>query len=305
MWPWQQKKLGKHSQTPEQLLWRVLQISVIGHLLVLLLFLFGGRSSVLHISMRAFPNNARIVCVPSFMLPSCKNKYAGRRGSASALRASDKVRSAVAQKTVEKTSLATVEQSRTAVQKKLSPRELRRERLRAHKLERENKRKQAREEAARKRIEEREAKQRVAEQREADLKRAAEQRVAQAKDTVSAPESTASVDTPEAEVVQAGVGEGDSDETVIYVDSATYQMTEMMKELQQALQQVWEQPAGCAVGYACEVSVTVSGDGKASAVAVRKKSGAAVYDMAARRAANAAVYPKLVYNRTIVIHFGE
>jgi hypothetical protein len=82
-------------------------------------------------------------------------------------------------------------------------------------------------------------------------------------------------------------------------------MTEMMKELQQALQQVWEQPAGCAVGYACEVSVTVSDEGKATAVAIRNKSGAAVYDMAARRAAQAALYPKLVYNRTIIIHFGE
>lgn len=299
MWPWQRKKSGKYNH---RLLWRVFQISVIGHLVVLLLFLVGSRESALHVSMRVFPAQARIVCVPSFMLPSCKNRYAGRKGRTTTSASHEAARAeplpTVAAKQQKKIT------SVQSVHKHLSKRELRRERALARKQEREKKQ-EAREAQLAAKLTAQQRKAKLAAQRVADeQKQALEQEKQEAKrsqeHTHEAAESSSSQKT------EGEVGEGDgSDETVIYVDSATFQMTELVKELQEALQEVWQPPAGFAVGYSCEVKVTVSGSGMATAVNVYKKSGAAIYDMAARHAASAAVYPKLVYNRTLVIHFGE
>lgn len=294
MWPWQQKKSEK---TDQQLLWRVLQISFLGHLIVLICFLLSGHSSVLHVSMRSFPANAKIVCVPSFMLPSCKNRYAGKRGASTG-----GSHNAVAQSSA---SGGHQSEKLTTVQtgpRKLSKRELRRERARLRKLEREKKfldAKQAKQKLA--------AQQRVAQEKLEQEKLERDKRESEKKRAAHEPAQETAEQKSSQEVVAEETNElGDGgDETVIFVDSATYQMTEVMKELQEALQEVWEAPAGCAVGYSCEVMVTVSGSGTATAVTISKKSGAAIYDTAARAAASAAIYPKLVYNRTIVIHFGE
>lgn len=300
MWPWQRKKSDKNNH---KLLWRVFQISVIGHLIVLLFFLVGSRESALHVSMRVFPAQARIVCVPSFMLPSCKNRYAGRKGRTTTSASHEAVRAEPLQATAAKQQEKVT--SVQAVHKHLSKRELRRERALARKQEREKKQQEAREAQLAAKLTAQQRKAKLAAQRVADeQKQALEQEQQEAKRSQEHSRETA--ESSSSQKADGEVGEGDgSDETVIYVDSATFQMTELVKELQQALQEVWQPPAGFAVGYACEVKVTVSGSGMATAVNVYKKSGAAIYDMAARHAASAAVYPKLVYNRTLVIHFGE
>lgn len=280
MWPWQQKKSAK---TEQQLFWNVLKFSALGHLVVIIIFLLSGRSSLVHVSMRSFPTNARIVCVPSFMLPSCKNRYAGPKRGARASVIKRPAPGAEPEIVPEKRT-TTVEQGR-----KRSRRELRQERIRARKLEREKK---------------------LLEAQEAQQKRAAQQRAVKDREKLEREqreneEKRIEHTQQEAPTQEASENGDGGDETVIYVDSATYQMTEVVKELQEALQQVWEAPAGFAIGYSCEVTVTISGTGIATAAAITKKSGSAIYDTAARRASTAALYPKVVYNRTIVIHFGE
>lgn len=94
-------------------------------------------------------------------------------------------------------------------------------------------------------------------------------------------------------------------ENIIYVDKETYAVLQIAQELQHAIAQCWAPPAGIASDTNCDIQVVVNAQGKVKEIVMVKKSGVAVYDMAARTALQQAVYPKLVWGRTIVVHFDE
>jgi hypothetical protein len=103
----------------------------------------------------------------------------------------------------------------------------------------------------------------------------------------------------------AEVSQSEELSDVIYVDKETYASLQIAQELQQAIAEQWAPPAGVPSHISCDIKVELNAQGKAQQVVMIKKSGLAAYDMAARTALLKAVYPKLVWGRTVVVHFDE
>lgn len=107
------------------------------------------------------------------------------------------------------------------------------------------------------------------------------------------------------ESVKEQIEKQESPDEILYVNQDTYQQMEIARAVQNSIIEHWVPPLGMPNNIACQVQIIVNGQGKAADVKVLKKSGVAVFDMAARRALLQVDYPKLVWNKTIIVSFNE
>jgi len=267
---WQHKNREQNSKR----LQKIIKFSVGIHLILFFCTFFVVTDDVMHVAMN-IPAHARIVCLPSFMLPQQPNSRLKIMG---ALHKGSKYSSTIPQKTLAVKKIAkkpitkitqatkTIErkklvQLKKLVQKKLSP---------------------------------------------AFLKKMTDREVIVPKqpEPIEQPtiETPSVVQKPEEQMAIAE--QNSAEELVVYIDKNMQQSLAVGQELREAIAQEWAPPLGIADDTSCDVQVTVDAQGKAELLTVVKKSGIAVFDMAARTAVSRAKYPKSVWGKTIVIHFG-
>lgn len=271
MWPWQHK----NRVWDEQLLWRrVLQISVISHIIFIFSLFFVTRDEIMRVSVLQIPTNARIVCLPSFALPQQRIVWAGSGTKGNGTRRATGISRG---KSVPLHKTAFISSAKQAALRK------KKNKLSA---------------AAQKKLDK---------QKKVLAQRAAKEHNVKKRDIapVAPPQSLAAQQVHENTASQESVTEGSgSDETIVYVDQTTFQASVVAQELQTAIAQWWAPPAGMSDAISCDIKVVVTKTGIAGQATVVQKSGVAVYDMAARSALLQTQYPKTVWNRTIIVHFG-
>jgi outer membrane biosynthesis protein TonB len=91
---------------------------------------------------------------------------------------------------------------------------------------------------------------------------------------------------------------------VLFVGTQDLDTLQIQQAITQSILQYWKPPVGLSKNKTCQVTITLSAQGKIEHSVVSKSSGVPSFDMCARGAAVKAVYPKEVWNKKITITLG-
>jgi hypothetical protein len=94
-------------------------------------------------------------------------------------------------------------------------------------------------------------------------------------------------------------------ENVVFVGYEQLDNTIVGSKIQQEILQHWNPPIGIPPGVSCELCVHVDANGKADSIKITKSSGRLVYDITARKALSACVFPKEIWNKNNTITLGS
>ncbi len=309
MWHWLRKNLGKKANISFA---EALLFAIGLHLIILLFLLISMQGdSTLHLDLR-IPPGATVVCVPSFMVPAQQNYRvgSGRRG---ARRGTGSVKSNSKEVAQKKTSVAHAPAaSSAAVSAKSSAQNVPKNSsgtsskslssgtsfisdvsAKEGKKQKGKKRSKLSEKAQVKSQEPLVSESAVVQ--DASMNVTAVSEAPQA--GVPAADGTVEQGSPD-----DGMEEGDG---IIYVDQETYRSHEIAQQVRKVISEAWSPPPGMRSDLHCSVKIVVGDKGQVVQAEILAKSGVAVFDMAARLALQKNIYPKSVWNKTIVVHFNK
>ncbi|HSW77095.1 MAG TPA: TonB C-terminal domain-containing protein [Candidatus Saccharimonadales bacterium] len=94
-------------------------------------------------------------------------------------------------------------------------------------------------------------------------------------------------------------------DNVVFVGYQQLENSIISSQIQQEILQHWNPPIGIPAGVTCQLLVHVNGQGKADTIKITKGSGRLVFDVTARKAIDACVFPKEIWNKNNTITLGS